>query len=127
MVMMSKRIDNKIKKQKRNVSRLEKKARSIEEDLASIQDEHNSYRLDGDVAKIERFFDDFIISSLHDSICVERGLPLNKFSLKDLNHKFHLRQLHEEKEEELERTSRLLNIAKIDLILAQIKKVEEEA
>ena len=74
--------------------------------------------------RIGEFFDSLPISTLCESLKREAGKPRETFSLADMKHKFGLRKLHERKQEELERKQHEYNIAKIEVIQNNIRKVE---
>jgi hypothetical protein len=99
--------------------------RELSLDVRAIIEEHDRYRLGADTGRIEKFLDGFPIETLHESIDFEHRRPRKKYSLQDMMHKFSLRKLYYQKQEELERKQHQLNITKIDIIISRIKKVED--
>ena len=103
--------------------RLRRSVMSLSLDVQAIEQEHDMYRLDGDLQTAEEWFHSMPIESLGDSLAHDRGYPLGKYSLHDMKHKFKLRKLHEQKLEELELKQIEFNVAKIENILSKIKKI----
>lgn len=108
----------------RQVKRLEKSVKELGLDVQAILEEHDRYRLKGSNEEIMEWFQSLPIETLHESLDRERQKPRTKYSLHDMTHKFALRRLHEQKIRELDRKQTDLNVAKINLILAQIERVK---
>lgn len=105
--------------------RLRNDVRELTLDVKAIIEEHDRYRLGGNIEQIEKFFDSLPIETLRDSILFEKNQPRERYSLKDMCHKFGLRRYYHQKKHELDLKQHELNIAKIDIIISRIKKVED--
>jgi hypothetical protein len=104
--------------------RLKRHIKELYLDVKAIIEEHDRYRLGGDMDRIEQFFESLPIETLRESLERENGKPRTTFSLRDMHHKFGLRRLHDQKQAELERRQREYNIARMEVLQNKIQKVE---
>jgi hypothetical protein len=105
--------------------RLYNDVKELSLDLKAIIEEHDRYRLGGNPDRVEKFFESLPIETLRESIDFDSKCPREKYSLRDMHHKFGLRRYYYQKQHELELKQHQLNIAKIDIIISRIKKVED--
>lgn len=109
-----------INKQRRQVRTITKQLKLLDKRLKEIESEHNSYRLDGDVDKVAEWFQSFPIETLRESLYYDSNIR-TKYSLNDLNKKTLLRKEFDSTIEQFSLLQSKLNIAKIDLLLLEIK------
>lgn len=107
------------------LKKLKKNVKELDLDLKAISDEHDRYCLKGSEEEIMSWFKSLPIETLKESLDREHKHPRSKYSLKDMKHKFELRKLHEKISKERDLKQIELNIAKIDLVLSKIKKIED--
>jgi hypothetical protein len=105
--------------------RLKRHIKELYLDVEGIIKEHDRYRLGGDQDRIEQFFESLPIETLRESLAREHGKPRTTFSLRDMHHKFGLRKLHDQKQQELECRQHEYNIAQIEVVQNKIRKVED--
>jgi hypothetical protein len=110
----------------KQVKRLQKTVKELDLDLKAIVEEHDRYRLQGPDDKIMNWFHSLPIETLVESLDREYHKPRTKYSLHDMKHKFALRKLHEKKSKELEQKKTELNLAKINHVLAQIERIQND-
>jgi hypothetical protein len=108
----------------RQVKRLQRSVEELGLDLKAILEEHDRYRLKGTNEEIMDWFQSLPIETLRESCDREHGFPRTKYSLRDMQHNFALRKLHEKKTQEFERKQSELNVARINHVLAQIERVK---
>lgn len=106
------------------VKRLEKSVKELGQDVQAILEEHDRYRLKGSNEEIMEWFQSLPIETLKESLDRERQKPRTKYSLHDMQHKFTLRKLHEQKTLELECKQTDLIVAKINHVLTQIDRIK---
>lgn len=109
----------------KQVRKLQRNVNDLNLDLQAIQEEHDKYVLGGSKDEAIEWFNSLPIETLRDSLDREKKAPRTKYSLQDMRHKFALRRLHEQKKDQLEKEQSKLNLARIDHIAAQIKKIED--
>jgi hypothetical protein len=108
------------------IKKLQRNVRELDLDIQAIIEEHDRYVLSGSTKEIQNWFDSLPIESLKELCDREKHRPRTKYSLHDMKHKFALRKLHDEKQEQLISERSKLNLAKIDFILSQIEKVNKD-
>lgn len=108
----------------RQVKRLQRSVEELSLDLEAILEEHDRYRIKGTAEEVMEWFHSLPIETLHESCDRERGNPRTKYSLRDMQHNFALRRLHEKKTQEFERKQSELNVARINHVLAQIERIK---
>lgn len=111
-----------IDKQRKQIRANTKHLKLLDKRLKEIESEHNSYRLDGDVDKIAEWFQSFPIETLQESLNYDSNIR-TKYSLNDLNKKILLRKEFDTIIEQFSVQQSKLNIAKIDLLLLELKNV----
>ena len=105
--------------------RLKRHIKELYLDVNAIIEEHDRYRLGGDTNRIEEFFESLPIETLHESLERDSGKPRTTLSLRDMHHKFGLRRLHDQKQDELERRQHEYNVAKIEVIQNKIARIQD--
>jgi hypothetical protein len=110
----------------KQVKRLQRSVRELDLDLKAIVEEHDRYRLQGPDDQVMNWFHSLPIETLAESLDIEHHKPRTKYSLHDMKHKFALRRLHEKKSKELEQKKSELNIAKINLVITQIERIQND-
>jgi hypothetical protein len=108
------------------IRRLEREVRELALDVQAIIDEHDSYTIANTEEEVRRWFNSLPIESLNESLRRERGLPRTRPSLQDLSHRFSLRREHERTKEAFEQAESDLAVAKIELVMEDIAKVEKK-
>ena len=106
----------------RELKNLNETVRKLAKDIDIIIDKHNSYRLGGDLQKVDEWFSSFPIQSLEDSLDYDHG-RLNKFSIKSLMEKRRLRKEHDKKLNEFEVARHKRAVVKIELLLTKINNI----
>jgi hypothetical protein len=94
-------------------------------DLIAIAEEHDKYSFPLNVNQ-DKWINSLPIDTLYESLNVSKGEPRSGFSLRGLPHRPKLRKLYEKIKEEFELKASELIVRKIDLILKQIGKIENE-
>jgi hypothetical protein len=107
----------------KQVSKLQRNVNDLSLDLQAIKEEHDRYTFGSSKDKVIEWFSSLPIESLLDSIDHEKHKPRTRFNLQDMHHKFALRKLHNQKQDQLERETTKLNIVKIDQIINRINKI----
>lgn len=113
-----------INKQRRQIRILTKQLKFFDVRLKEIEKEHNGYCLDGDVDKVTEWFQSLPIETLQESLNYDLNAH-SKYSLNDLNKKSVLRKEFDSFIEQFSSLQSKLNIAKIDLLLLEIKNSYE--
>lgn len=108
----------------RQIKRLQRSVEELDLDIKAILEEYDRYRMKGTNEEIMDWFQSLPIETLRESCDRERGNPRCKYSLKDMQHNFSLRRLHEQKTFEFQRKQSELNVARINHVLAQIERIK---
>lgn len=98
---------------------------SLRVDVEALITEHDFYTFESE-AEASKWFNCFPVETLEESLAVDKGLPRQKASLKDLNLKAKIRKGYYKKKDKLELALIEMNIANIDRILERISKIEKE-
>jgi hypothetical protein len=107
-----------------SVRKLQKSVRELDADLKTIVKEHDKYGINGTEEEIAQWFQCFPIETLRESIDFENHRPREKYSLQDMKKRFSLRKLHEKKKDALDKAKSDLRIAKIEILLSKIERVQ---
>lgn len=109
----------------KSIKKLQHEVEELSLDLIAIADEHDKYSLPSGLVSAN-WIDSLPIETLSESLNVSKGEPRSGFSLRGLVHRPKLRKLYDKTKDELESKASELTIKKIDLILKQIRKIENE-
>lgn len=104
------------------INKLEKIVSELALDLEALIQEHDHYILDDEEG--ERFFSGLPIETLKESLYVTHNKPRERYSSKDLEHKFELRKLYMKTQDKLKQKESELMIAKIDELTKKINKIK---
>ena len=108
------------------IKRLEREVRELALDIKAIIDEHDSYTIADTTEGVRQWFNSLPIESLNESLRRERGLPRTRPSLKDIDHRTGLRREHDRTKDAFEKAESDLRIARIELVMARIAKIEKK-